>query len=289
MSLPARSRAARAALTAAVLVVAGCEGRSPNLLSPRFNTSTDQGGNLTVCKEGTSGTFDITENGVSTGLVMLSSGECRLVADAVPLAVVAGVTEVAAAGIILDSMVVEVRWQGDPVATRTVLTGTNTFAAGIGDQFVKVTYYNRVVGEGRMTGGGGQITIGDVFVSRGFTIHCDIVLSNNIEVNWPDNKFHITRPLTSALCIDDPAISPVPPAAPFDTFIGVAAGEHNGVPGATLHFTFVDDGERGGGAHDFASLKIWDANGNVVLDVPLSPLDRGNIQAHYDQPHGNKP
>jgi len=26
-----------------------------------------------------------------------------------------------------------------------------------------------------------------------------------------------------------------------------------------------------------------------VLDVPLSPLDRGNIQAHYDQPHGSKP
>ena len=74
MPLPARSRAARAALTAAALVVAACEGPSPTPLAPRFNTSTDQGGNLTVCKVGTSGTFDITENGVSTGLVTLASG-----------------------------------------------------------------------------------------------------------------------------------------------------------------------------------------------------------------------
>src|SRR5688572_1032845 len=39
--------------------------------------------------------------------------------------------------------------------------------------------------DGRMTGGGGQIIIGDVFVSRGFTLHCDITLSNNLEINWP--------------------------------------------------------------------------------------------------------
>ena len=29
--------------------------------------------------------------------------------------------------------------------------------------------------------------------------------------------------------------------------------------------------------------------GALVLDVPLRLLDNGNIQAHYDQPHGNKP
>ena len=138
---------------------------------------------------------------------------------------------------------------------------------------------------GRMTGGGGQIVIGDMFISRGFTIHCDITLSNNIEINWPDNKWHLDKPITSALCIDDPTISPVPPDAPFDTFIGTAVGRLNGVDGALLRFIFVDDGERGGPSHDQAQIQIWDANGNLVLNVPLSLLDRGNIQAHYDQPH----
>ena len=288
MPLPARSRATRAALTIAALVVAGCEGPAPTPLAPRFDASAaSTGGTFTVCKVGTAATFDVTENGVSTGTVSLASGECRQVADANPVAIVAGVSEQSSSGIVIDSITVDITWlSGPPI--HQVLTGVSSFSGAIGDQSIRVTFFNKVVGLGRMTGGGGQITIGDVYVSRGFTIHCDIVLSNNIEVNWPDNKFHITRPLTSALCIDDPTISPVPPAAPFDTFIGVAEGEHNGVPGATLRFTFVDDGERGGD-HDMASLHITDANGNVVLNVPLSFLDRGNIQAHYDQPHGNKP
>jgi hypothetical protein len=139
--------------------------------------------------------------------------------------------------------------------------------------------------DGRMTGGGGQIIIGDVFVSRGLTIHCDIVLSNNLEINWPGNKWHIDKPLVSALCIDDPAYNPVPPKAPFDTFIGVGDGELNGVPGSVVRFTFIDNGEPG--STDRASIQIFDAGGALVLDVPLSNLDRGNLQAHYDQPHGS--
>jgi hypothetical protein len=139
--------------------------------------------------------------------------------------------------------------------------------------------------EGRMTGGGGQIIIGDVFISRGFTIHCDIVLSNNLEINWPGNKWHIDKPLDSALCIDDPAFNPVPPKAPFDTFIGVGTGRLNGVDGAVVMFTFIDNGEPG--STDMASIQIFDAGGALVLNVPLSNLDRGNIQAHYDQPHGS--
>ena len=139
--------------------------------------------------------------------------------------------------------------------------------------------------QGRMTGGGGQIIIGDVFVSRGLTIHCDILLSNNLEINWPGNKWHIDKPLDDATCIDDPNFNPVPPKAPFDTFIGVGTGRLNGVDGAVVTFTFIDNGEPG--RTDMASIQIVDAGGTVVLNVPLSNLDRGNLQAHYDQPHGS--
>ncbi len=138
--------------------------------------------------------------------------------------------------------------------------------------------------KGRMTGGGGQVIVGDVFVSRGFTIHCDITLSNNLEINWPGNKWHLDKPLTSAICIDDPEFSPVPPDAPFDTFIGEGIGRLNGVDGALVRFRFVDTGERGGQT-DRASIQVYDAAGVLVLDVPLSLLTRGNIQAHEDQPH----
>src|SRR5688572_33303448 len=61
---------------------------------------------------------------------------------------------------------------------------------------------------GRMTGGGGQIVIGDVRVTRGFTIHCDITLSNNVEVNWGGSRWHLDKPLTGATCIDDSSIRP---------------------------------------------------------------------------------
>jgi len=39
-------------------------------------------------------------------------------------------------------------------------------------------------GRGRFTGGGFQINDNDLRVSRGFTLHCDAILSNNFEVNW---------------------------------------------------------------------------------------------------------
>jgi hypothetical protein len=139
--------------------------------------------------------------------------------------------------------------------------------------------------EGRMTGGGGQIIVGGVFVSRGLTIHCDIVLSNNLEINWEGNRWHLDKPLDAATCIDDPAFNPVPPRAPFDTFIGVGTGKLNGVDGSVVMFTFIDNGEPG--RTDMASIQIFDAGGAMVLNVPLSNLDRGNLQAHYDQPHGS--
>ena len=138
--------------------------------------------------------------------------------------------------------------------------------------------------QGRMTGGGAQI-YGGVRITRGFTIHCDIVLSNNLEINWEGNRWHIDKPLTAATCIDDPAYTEQPPVAPFNTFIGEGIGRLNGVDGSKVYFTFIDAGEPG--KNDKASIKIVAPDGvTVVLDIPLVLLDNGNIQAHYDQPHG---
>ena len=148
---------------------------------------------------------------------------------------------------------------------------------------------------GRMTGGGKQITVDNARITRGFTIHCDIRLSNNIEVNWESdgesNRWHLAKPITSADCSDDPRIKQKPPAAPIDTFEGEGTGRLNGEDGSIIRFVFVDAGEPG--RNDTASIRIWapgvDPDGATppVLEVS-GPLDNGNIQAHYDQPHKKK-
>ena len=68
---------------------------------------------------------------------------------------------------------------------------------------------------GRFTGGGSQVRVGDVRVTRGLTIHCDLLLSNSLEVNWGGNKFHMTEHLTTVACTDDELISQFPPEAPL--------------------------------------------------------------------------
>lgn len=140
-------------------------------------------------------------------------------------------------------------------------------------------------GSGRFTGGGHQIRIGAARVTRGLTIHCDLLLSNNLEVNWGGNQFHMTEHLQTVACTDDPAIIQAPPVAPLDTLVGVGTGRYNGADGYTIEFTLVDAGEPGG--EDQAALLIYEtANpANIVLNVPLQLLTGGNLQAHYDQPH----
>lgn len=148
-------------------------------------------------------------------------------------------------------------------------------------------------GLGRFTGGGHQIRIDGVRVTRGLTIHCDLLLSNNLEVNWGGNRFHMTEHLTTVACTDDPNIIQAPPAAPLDTLIGVGTGRYNGVNGFTINFTLVDAGEPGAknDAKDQMRILIFETAdpGNVVLDVPLQDLSGGNLQAHFDQPHKPKP
>ncbi len=161
-------------------------------------------------------------------------------------------------------------------------------AAGGQSSSVTVTYPTDCglpLGEGRFTGGGSQIRVGAARVTRGLTIHCDLLLSNNLEVNWGGNKFHMTEHLTTVSCTDDPAIIQAPPPAPLDTLVGVGTGRYNGTDGFTIEFTLVDYGEPG--RDDRMRIYIYEtANpGNVVLNVPLQILSGGNLQAHYDQPH----
>jgi hypothetical protein len=143
-----------------------------------------------------------------------------------------------------------------------------------------------VTGEGRFTGGGHQLRVDNARITRGLTVHCDLLLSNNLQVNWPANKFHMTEHLETVMCTDDPFIIQGPPAAPLDTLIGVGTGRHNNVDGFTIEFTLVDQGEPGKGVDQMA-IKIYETASpdNVVLDIPLQVMIGGNLQAHYDQPH----
>lgn len=181
-------------------------------------------------------------------------------------------------------------------ATVTALAVANwgdNFAGGQSSS-VTVTYPTEACAQpalGRFTGGGRQLRLSDgLKVTRGLTIHCDLLLSNNLEVNWPTgNKFHMEEHLVTTACTDDPAIIQQPPPAPLDTLIGVGTGRFNNKPGYTIEFTLVDAGEPGG--NDQMGMKIYEAANpsNVVLDLPLQQLNNGNLQAHYDQPHKNKP
>lgn len=156
-------------------------------------------------------------------------------------------------------------------------------------------------GIGRVTGGGHQITLDGARITRGFTLHCDITLSNNLEINWPGgNKWHLEKEsliADSIECLDTPEFDPEPPAAPLDTFKADAWGSLNGAPDSFIRFTLIDDGEPGKDV-DWAMIKIWNpgegpgdtawapGSGEApVLDVPLQLITGGNIQMHFDQPH----
>jgi len=177
---------------------------------------------------------------------------------------------------------------GDVIEVSALAAGT----WGNGDTthestWVDVTVPNLACGDeelagGRFTGGGNQVRVGQARVTRGLTIHCDLKLSNNLEVNWGGNQFHMTEHLETVACTDDPAIIQAPPPAPLDTLIGVGTGRYNGVDGYTIEFTMVDYGEPG--SNDRMAIKIF-KGASVVLNVPLQELTGGNLQAHYDQPH----
>lgn len=203
-------------------------------------------------------------------------------------------------------------------------TGNNsiqTFAVGLsGIDFMRVTLNGsgaidniRVTvleetASARVTGGGSQLAMigsdGDrVRVTRGFTLHCDITLSNNLEINWPGgNQWHIDKFVDDAFCEDNPAFEPNPPTASADTYVGLDSGRLNNVEGSVACWVFEDHGEPG--SLDRAMIHVWEvgfdpgitdlsvpdpcgteAGPNTVLFVEFSEIAGGNIQFHEDQPH----
>lgn len=132
---------------------------------------------------------------------------------------------------------------------------------------------------GRMTGGGRFVDdeSGEL-ISHGFELHCNKDnLPNNLEVNWAGNRFHLEG-LDQASCSDNPNYDEGQPIAGFDTYVGVGNGRLNGVSGATVEFTFTDQGEPGK-ADDTVTILIKDDSNQVVLSVTDS-IDQGNQQAH---------
>ncbi len=137
-----------------------------------------------------------------------------------------------------------------------------------------------------MTGGGsifdaaGNRTDYSGRVTHGFVLHCDPRNSDNLQINdhASGQSFHL-EDLTSAICIDDPAIEPNPPDAVFDTFVGEGTGRCKQPDrDCTARWTFTDGGEVGGCLRDTAVIEVSDANG-VVFSVS-GDVDCGNHQAH---------
>ena len=138
-----------------------------------------------------------------------------------------------------------------------------------------------VLGTGRFTGGGKQITVSNVAVTKGFEVDCDLHQpSNNLEINWQGNQFHMTSFLAAACSLQG---NPTPPPAPVNTIVGMGTGRYDGVDGYTVEFVLVDNGEPG--KNDEAAFKVYEtANpSHVVLNVPIQFITGGNIQAHVDQ------
>lgn len=126
----------------------------------------------------------------------------------------------------------------------------------------------------RMTGGGG---VQGTRVTFGFELHCHIgVTPNQLEINEGPNRFHLDK-LTSANCSVTPGISPNPPPAGLDTYMGSGLGHFNGMPGATTQWIFQDAGEPSTG--DTVSIIVKDAGGSVVV-AAAGTIRGGNIQAH---------
>ena len=140
---------------------------------------------------------------------------------------------------------------------------------------------NCAPGTGRFTGGGKQVAVGVVTVTKGFEVDCDLHQpSNNLEINWQGNQFHMEAFLSAVCSLQG---NPSPPPAPVNTIVGMGTGRYDGVEGYTVVFELVDNGEPG--TNDEASFMVYEtANpSNVVLNVPLAFITSGNVQAHVDQ------
>ena len=188
----------------------------------------------------------------------------------------------------------------------TIVSGKATMVGGDANT-VSIVFVSSTVtcstsssGTGRFTGGGKQVIVGYLTITKGLTLDCDLMGQDNLEINWADgagtHQFHMEN-FTSANCFLNPAFSPTPPQAPINTMIGIGTGRFDGSDGYTVEFTLEDHGEPG--RNDEAGFKICVTNasgncdtapaGDVVLAFPanypatLANLTDGNLQAHPDQ------
>ena len=142
-------------------------------------------------------------------------------------------------------------------------------------------------GIGRITGGGGQIDLtGDVHVTRGFTLHCDIELANNLEINWAGDSWHIDKLLDWAECIDGSGSQPRAAAGPGGHLPRLGLGKTQR-RGGILRRVLVPGrrGARRKEKNDRAEIMIWAPGATPcvdppVLTVPFVELDHGNLQFH---------
>jgi hypothetical protein len=164
-------------------------------------------------------------------------------------------------------------------AASATLTSSNETVAITFDQ----TSFACATASGRFTGGGKDIAINGVAITQGLELDCDLNPSNNLEINWTGgHHFHLLN-FVSVSCFDDPAYQQQPPAAPINTMIGMGTGRYDGVDGYTVKFTLIDAGEPG--KNDKIAIMIFQTAtpGTVVLNLPLTKLTGGNLQAHPDQ------
>lgn len=159
--------------------------------------------------------------------------------------------------------------------------------------------------DGRFTGGGVWTQVPSYGkVTLGFTLHCDNLLTNNLQITWLKQKWHIVKNSLDPVTCTKPG-NPVPPVAPVNRIVATAEGRYfdgkKWIDGVYTDFILVDNGEpsaksknSGGTNKDQIALRIY-KGGTTYLVVgstgtpTLVDIRGGNIQAHYDQPHGQKP
>ncbi len=128
-------------------------------------------------------------------------------------------------------------------------------------------------------------------ITYGLTIHCDLLLSNNLEINWGGTTAQARTTSTCSSTRRPWTAATMPPASRLPQRHSIRSlareGKFNGDEGFSITFTFIDGGEPG--VDDQIAFRITrDSNGEVILNVPLTTVSGGNLQAHFDQPHKSK-
>jgi hypothetical protein len=233
---------------------------------------------LVICKDSASGalqnkafTFDVSGGNLSrTSIVSVTVGQCVTVASGPNL--VYTITEEAFNDSILTNVTASgFDNSGAPVnglvspwsfPQRTVIVKVFT-----GNTTVHFTNTESI--KGRFTGGGSIFTSSGVRVTHGFELHCDPAdVPNNLEINFDQNRFHLTSLTTASCFIDSSGVAVI---------IGSGTGLYNGIAGYTISFTFTDAGEPG--IHDQAIYDIVGPGNTPILSTG-NFLNKGNQQFH---------